>query len=402
MKAYLIAWKDFSIRIKDRKGFLTLVITPLILTAILGMALNSVMGEQSFSTFRLGVYVPDDDDLSLSFQEDVLPTINFLQVERANGKKELSSWLTEDRVDVAIILPANWSEHLEQGKLHGVDILANEGYSIKISIIESILQSFSEQAISTATSLGVAVQAVTSSQQVASGDINLDAYSNQLLGTLTESTDVSWLEKTVGEQEVSSMQYYAAAMAVMFLLFNATLGAKSIQQERSTDTLFRLLATPTTIRDVLLGKFLGTLMFAIVQMAIFISATSLFFGVKWGENWLQTALIGIAYAAAVSGLSMILAAFIRNEKSIDAINGIGVQLFAILGGSMLPIYSFPESMKLIAKITPNHWALTALLDIMTGVSWSQLIIPIVVLVFIGAVSVMIGTRRLQLQEGGNL
>lgn len=42
-KSIWIAWKDVKIRITDRKGFMMLILMPLILTCILGAALGSVV-----------------------------------------------------------------------------------------------------------------------------------------------------------------------------------------------------------------------------------------------------------------------------------------------------------------------------------------------------------------------
>ncbi len=79
------------------------------------------------------------------------------------------------------------------------------------------------------------------------------------------------------------MQYYAAAMLVMFLLYNITVGAKSVVTEQRTETLARLFSTPTSSFSILFGKFLGTLLFACIQFGIFIVATHFMFHVEWVE-----------------------------------------------------------------------------------------------------------------------
>jgi ABC-2 type transport system permease protein len=173
------------------------------------------------------------------------------------------------------------------------------------------------------------------------------------------------------------------------------MGAKSIIQERNTETLARLMMSPTSNGSILIGKFMGTLLFALIQLIIFYMATSLFYDVNWGGNILQVLAVGIAYSVAVSGLSMILAAIVSEEKTTDLISGVGVQIFAILGGSMLPIYIFPDALQSFANITPNKWALTSFLSVMSGTSWSQLFLPISVLILMGLLSLTIGTWRLK-------
>ena len=166
-------------------------------------------------------------------------------------------------------------------------------------------------------------------------------------------------------------------------------------QERHTDTLARLNSIPMSQYGILIGKFLGTLYFAFLQFLLFYAATFLFFNVNWGESIGQVVATGFVYSLSVSGLSMLLAAFITKEKTADLISGVGIQMFAIVGGSMLPIYVFPESLDMISALTPNNWALTGFLDIMSGVGWSELLLPYSVLGAIGLVSMLIGAWRLR-------
>lgn len=193
------------------------------------------------------------------------------------------------------------------------------------------------------------------------------------------------------------MQYYAAAMAAMFLLFNVINGAKSIINERETETLARLMSSPTSKLSILAGKFLGNLYFVIAQFTIFLVVTSLLFHVNWGGNILQTGLIGLAYSIAVSGLAMLFAAIMKSSKTADTVGGVGVQVFSILGGSMIPLTIFPKTMQMVANIAPNKWALSSFIDIMAGTTWNTLTTPMIVLLLIGIVSIMLGTWRLQVK-----
>ena len=115
----------------------------------------------------------------------------------------------------------------------------------------------------------------------------------------------------------------------------------------------------------------------------------------WGNSPGQVATLGGVYAFAVSGLSIFLASLSRKEQEVDTMGAMGIQVLAILGGSMVPLSIFPDIMVTLAKITPNYWALNPLLDIMTGVDWKALTLPMVILVAFGAVSLLIGTWRLK-------
>ena len=209
--------------------------------------------------------------------------------------------------------------------------------------------------------------------------------------------NVGVVETPVGEKAVSAKQYFAAAMAAMFMLYNAAIGAKQIINERTTETLARMLSTPTRKGFILLGKFFGTLLFSVIQFAVMVLATRFVFGVDWGNNWGQVAAVGVMYAVAVAGLSMTVASMITSEKAADLVSGIGVQICAILGGSMVPIAAFPETLQKVALVTPNAWALNSFVEIMSGTTWQALYLPLAVMLGIGAAALTIGTWRLAAQ-----
>jgi ABC-2 type transport system permease protein len=398
MKSLIIAWKDFKIRVKDRKGFLTMIVMPLILTAILGAALSDVMGgDGGFSETTVGLYQADEDPLAEAFRTEVLQKLEFVNVKMAKDDAELEELLRHRKIDVGLSIPQEWSTDLNNGGLKEIFIYSQADKQIKATVIQSIVESFSERVKTISLSTTAVISDLTKSRAVTSGTVDMKEVVDLIVADLNQAGQIQFdiEEESIGKKMVSSMQYYAAAMAVMFLLFNATMGAKSIIQERSTETLARLMMSPTSNSSILIGKFMGTLLFAFIQLIIFYLATSLFYDVHWGGNILQVLAIGIAYSVAVSGLSMILAAIVSEEKTTDLISGVGIQIFAILGGSMLPIYIFPDALQTIANITPNKWALTSFLTIMTGTSWDKLFLPMSVLILMGLLSLTIGTWRLK-------
>ncbi|WP_066052377.1 ABC transporter permease [Robertmurraya korlensis] len=395
-KSLLIAWKDFTIRVKDRKGFVTLLLTPLLLTAILGFALNSVMGgEGGFPETKVGVFVSDDDDLAEAFVSDVLPTIVFVKIKESKSEEELRELLTEGKVDVGILFPKEWSSGVNQGILKSVTLLEKPDQRTKTAVIESMLKSYSEQVQIHAVTTLTVMNDLSASVTASTSEINMKQVASEIQLELQSISGGELKEASIGEKNVGSMQYYAAAMAVMFLMFNMTLGAKSFLQERTTETLKRLSMTPTGKASILLGKFLGTLFFSFIQFIVFFGATSTFFKVDWGSNLYQVITVGFCYSFAVSGLSMTIAAFVKEEKTTDVISSIGIQILAILGGSMLPIYLFPEGLKTIASVTPNKWALTSFLDIMSGTTWSELFPAISILLLLGFITLALGTWKLK-------
>lgn len=401
MRAITIAWKDMKIRLKDRKGFISMLLMPIILTAILGSALSGLFGENgSIPNTTVGIVVSSADDFTEQFVDKVLQGDELkttITLKKYKTEANLKAALKKQNVDVGIILPSGWGDALMKGEAKEVTILSDPEKEIQSMLLNSITTSF----INRVTSVSLATEVVSKeliAVPVSNQKIDM---ANVMAGLANELSEIASSEQNVvttekdGKEPISGMQYYAAAMCAMFVLFNTTIGAKSIIQERKTETLARLVSSPIGRHSIIFGKFLGTFYFSFLQLIVFVIATHYLFGVNWGSNILQVFAIGLAFSISVSGFSMIIAGIITEEKTADTIGGIGVQILALLGGSMIPLSAFPNSLQLLGNIAPNKWALESFVEIMNGTDWNTLLLPITVLISSGLVALFIGSLKLK-------
>ncbi|MEK3799274.1 ABC transporter permease [Peribacillus sp. FSL H8-0477] len=397
MQSLHIAWNDVKIRMADRSALIMLLLLPLVLTAILGTALKPIMSnEDSFADTTIGLYTADNDSLAKDFEE-VLRKLDFIKIKTTNKEENLGKMLMDGKIDVGLSIPAAWSENVKKGTLKEVWLFSSSEKNLKASVIESILTSFVSRVQSVSHTTNIVMSDLSTSQAIAAEPGEVTELASTLPVELTnqgnEVTPIT--DWTIGKETVSTMQYYAAAMAAMFLLYNIPTGAKSFMKERELGTLSRLKASPTSDWSIILGKFLGTLGFACIQFLLFIFGTSLFCKVHWGDNIGQLLAMGGAYAVAVSGLSMLVAGLIKEMRTADLISGIGIQILAFAGGSMLPLSQFPDILKRFSDMVPNKWALSGFLDIMAGVNWVEILPAIIGLFLVGIAAMLIGTLRLR-------
>ncbi|MDN4608882.1 ABC transporter permease [Sporosarcina highlanderae] len=391
MKSLLIAVKDAKIHLKDRKAILMMILMPILLTLILGSALKGVMGGGSMPETILGVYSPESNLMTKSIMKSLGENGLTITIEHAESEKQLMDWMEERAVHVGLLFPDGWGSGVEGNRAVIIPISGQEtGATVIRRMIETVAQM--SQAIENSTATVMAEAATLAAED----DINLEEIQNELTASIEQIVNEqrAYVIEPPKEESVSSMQYYAAAMAAMFLLFNAMAGGKSFHQERRSETLSRLMMTPASVRSILTGKFIGSFLFAWIQFLIFLGATRLLLKVDWGPSILQILFITFFYIFSVAGLAMVVAAFTTNEKMADVIGSMGVQVLALLGGSMLPLSLFPEIMRKIAMATPNSWALTSFISIMEGAPWSTLWLPAAVLLGIGVTAIFISSLRL--------
>jgi ABC-2 type transport system permease protein len=387
MKSLLIAIKDAKIHLKDRKAILMMILMPILLTVILGSALKGVMGGGSMPETILGVYSPGSNAMNTSLIRTLADDELAITIEQAESEKQLMDWMDEREVHVGLLLPVGWGSDTEDRAV----VLPISGQETAAVVIQQMIETFAQMshAITNSTTAIMTEAAVLPSD-------DREAIQSELATSIEKVVNEqrNYVSEPPDEESVSSMQYYAAAMAAMFLLFNAMAGGKSFHQERQSETLSRLMITPTSVRSILAGKFIGASLFAWIQFLLFLGATHFLLKVDWGPSILQILFIAFFYIFSVAGLAMVVAAFTTNEKVADIVGNMGVQVFALLGGSMLPLSLFPEIMRNIAMAMPNSWALTSFTSIMTGTPWSTLWLPAVVLLGIGVASIFISSLRL--------
>ncbi|MDG2794843.1 hypothetical protein P7M42_27420, partial [Vibrio parahaemolyticus] len=184
----------------------------------------------------IGYYQVGTDEFADVFQKDVLQSKELkddVKVKIVNSQGKLEDMLKEKKIDVGIVIPNRWSEQVQDGKLKEPKVLIDPSKDIQAKIAESIIQSFSERVQTVAVSTKSVVTELANSQHN-----NVEEVAKEVSGDLqtvaTSGTDN--IEKgTIGKKTVVAMQYYAAAMLVMFLLYNITVGAKSVVAEQRTE-----------------------------------------------------------------------------------------------------------------------------------------------------------------------
>jgi ABC-2 type transport system permease protein len=184
--------------------------------------------------------------------------------------------------------------------------------------------------------------------------------------------------------EFDILAYMAPGMALLFLMYTVSYGGRSILAERSQGTLPRLIVSPTTIPQVLGGKILGIFFMGVAQIGILILASSVFFGVKWGDTTGVVLLI-LAAVFGATGWGLLVTALSRTPGQVASIGSALMLIFGILGGSFLNLEQMPASIRTLSKITPNAWGLDGFTTLALGGTLSNLIEPIGALLIMGLV-----------------
>ena len=164
------------------------------------------------------------------------------------------------------------------------------------------------------------------------------------------------------------LRLIGTAQATFFALFVAQFGVLSVIQERQAGTLQRILTTPTSRGSFLAGKLLGTFITALVQLLLLMCALSLVASLLegrplliWGANLPALFAILLPLSLAVSGLGVLLIAFVQRPEQVGPVGSIINILLTMLGGGFG--FSVPES---FARVSLVFWATDAMAKLGAG------------------------------------
>jgi ABC-2 type transport system permease protein len=207
-----------------------------------------------------------------------------------------------------------------------------------------------------------------------------------------------------GSPDATTLDSLAPVVVGFFLYFFVfILTGISFLRERIGGTLERLLATPVSRAEIVLGYSLGFGFFATVQVAIVLAfvlgrldipalgpvpAFAIGLGVKTVGNPLIAYLLVFVLGLGAVSLGIFLSTFARTELQILQFIPIVIVPQALLSGFFWPIDQLPNLLQPVARVLPVTYAIDGLRQVMIAgadLSSPQVLLDLGVLVGIAAV-----------------
>ncbi|MBL8046591.1 MAG: ABC transporter permease [Anaerolineales bacterium] len=366
LKILFIAFKDLTLAFRDRAALILMLAAPFALTLGLGLVTGRLSGNNSSGLSQIPVVIVNADAAQLGntlvevFQsadlaELIAPTV--LTDEAAARQQVL-----EDEAAAAIIVPEGFTESLfnASGEAVKIEVHANPARPLSAGVVQSIVAEFISQVQAGAVTGQVAVKQLLSTGRLAPE--LAAAKAEELAHATADGSNTNGglqLKRSLtaaSPQEFDVLAFLAPGMALMFLMYTVSNGARSILAERAGGTLPRLLISPTSTAQVLGGKVFGIFLTGAAQVGILIVASAVLFGVRWGD-WVGVVALVAACALGATGWGLLLAALAKNPAQVASVGSAVMLLFAILGGSFGNVVALPNWLTPIAQLTPNYWGI---------------------------------------------
>ena len=345
-----IAGAELRRFLADRSNIFFVFVFPLVLVAVLGAS----FGGGDAPTARV----------ALVGGESALRTAVVQQLEKADaevkltGDDDMRQQVARGGVDVGIAVTTDAARAFDAGEGPELEMVTGTQSNsqaaaqvVRTAAAAATLRSGQERAVSaaaTAAGLGGDSRAA------------LDAATTRIKPATLDVRDTGGLAQEFGG--LGRFDLGAATQLLLFTFLTTLGGAATLIQARRDGVVRRVMASPVTSVQTILGLALGRLTIALFQGFYIVIAARLLFGVNWGNLGAVLGLL-VVFGLVAAGLSMVIGVVADNEGLASGMSVGGALVLGALGGCMMPLEFFPDSLRPIAFLTPHAWGYEAFAQI---------------------------------------
>jgi ABC-2 type transport system permease protein len=178
----------------------------------------------------------------------------------------------------------------------------------------------------------------------------------------TAELGVSYLYGGAEYTQTDALAPVFVGLFAFFFVFLLT--SVAFLRERSQGTIERLMVSPLSKTELVLGYLLGFTLFALLQSAIILLYVIYVLRVHYAGNLGLLFLVTIALTIGGVNMGIFASAFARNELQVMQFIPLLIVPQALLGGLFFPVQTLPVVLKQAAYVMPLTYANFALQGVM--------------------------------------
>ncbi|HEY7349202.1 MAG TPA: ABC transporter permease [Ktedonobacterales bacterium] len=356
--------------LRDPRTLALIFLAPILVMTLLNLVLNN-----QTSAITLAVVLPTGSDQAtalfnqnlkqaLEQQKDTL-SVSYI------AASDVDSTLDNGDANGVLIFPADFAAQLQQGNA------AAESVTLKLDGSKPGPAKALNNAV-TALIKNLTQQAAPSGQSAAGASLT----SSPALSVTSEYLPAS--SKDYGQTDALAPLF--VGLFAFFFIFLLT--SVSFLRERARGTIERLLISPLSRAELVLGYVLGFTIFAVVQSLLILLYVIYVLQVHYAGNLGLIFLITLALTVGSVNLGIFLSTYARNELQVIQFIPLVLVPQALLGGLFWSVSSLPVVLKQIAYALPLTWANFGLTDVMLKGKGLETIWPDL-LVLVGFAALMV-------------
>jgi ABC-2 type transport system permease protein len=328
---------------RDRLNLFFVFVFPIAMVLVIGLQFGS--GSEHPRLGLVGVGGTTEDAILTILEEE-----DDIEIVRVDDVDELDDRVASTDLDAGMVVPPDADDDLAAGRPVEIEVLAGtteQGQQAQLAMQDAVQRvGASPTAAADAVARGADPDDAAVAAQTLSG--SLDAISVE-----TVTTGEQLFPDDLGQYDVA-----APGLLVLFVFVNGLTGAYSLIQTRQMGVSRRMMSTPTSVGTIISGEAFGRWLLAMVQGLYILLATMLLFGMGWGDP-LGAAAVLVMVSAVAAGAAMVFGTVFSDPDQASGIGVVVALIFGALGGAMLPIELFGDTMASLARVAPHYWAIDA-------------------------------------------
>jgi len=386
-KIFYAVLKELQLLRRDLLGFAIIFLMPVVLIITITFIQDRVEKNSAQLQFPVLLVNLDDGELSKKVIEH-LETKNNLQIISKIDDEVITeeigrSLIVQGIQKVLIVIPPGFSEfiqretdqHVHQLMRTVVPEIGGENNVVEKQTAKEVKIYF-DPAISgnVKSSIKSAIQNLITDLEAATIYKTFERELGADLSFLTEQELITFKEYTVTVRDENIMptavQHNLPAWTLFAVFFIVIPLSINIVKEKNHGTYIRLKTLPIPSYYLMLSKIIVYLMVCLIQFYLMLMV-SVFLFPRIGLPALDIhgKLINLTIVALFSGLAAIgfgvlIGTFAKTHEQAAPFGATSVVILAAIGGLWFPVFAMPETMQIIAKVSPMNWALEGFYNVL--------------------------------------
>lgn len=335
--------------VRDKRTLALIFVVPIVIMTLLYLVLTNTSSVHTLAIVRP---TGTGSDRINTLITSLLPGKEKLNVIHINAY-QVNDKLINGEADAAVIFPPDFAQQVFTGQSPSVQTVLEGSDPNVASAMRDVTGAFTHQ-------LGVALSALNAQQaQVGQSQAIPPVLGGSIPFTVS---DPQYLHG--GPQYTFNDSIAPVFIGIFSFFFVFILTSIAFLRERSQGTIERVMASPMTRTELVMGYICGFTLFALVQSLMILLFVVFALRVHYSGNLALVFLVTALLTIGSVNLGIFLSAFAQNEFQIVQFIPLvfGIQIF--LSGVFWPIDQLPAVLRPISYILPLTYANEALRGVM--------------------------------------
>lgn len=350
---FLIAANILKITFR-KTGSIILVIFLPILALVISLPLNSSSTQQAV---KMGVYYNDSGTLAKDMIGSLEKTGRFITVPVT--EKEISDKITAGKLDCVLKIPSGFEEGIYSRNPKEIEVVSIKGAPVT-AWVEGYVNYY--------------VKNLMDISEAANGNT---AIFNKMYNGYKNGKLVLSVSKLQDETKGKGITTMATGFLIMFMMLSASFTASLIIKEKTNRTYFRIYAAPVPSSVYIAGNILANVAIVLIQILIIIAGTKII-GINTFIPDIELLIVLLCMGTVAIALGILVVSFSKSSPQVSTLTTLIITPTCMIGGCFLPLSMMPDVLRKIANFMPQKWAVEALAKLQSGVSFSGVLLNIII------------------------